>query len=118
MTQAYQDREAPGNAVTNETTYGTLTAVTATGYDSQGRAMSRPTRSATRSPRRTTVRGNVTAQWGATYPIAYEYDTRGRRIAMATTRDDTFPALPALFTVSPSTTASPSPAKRSFQNHV
>ncbi|HOR97222.1 MAG TPA: hypothetical protein PLZ74_02490, partial [Kiritimatiellia bacterium] len=34
--------------------------------------------------------GNVTAQWGAAYPVAYEYDTAGRRIAMATTRDDTF----------------------------
>ena len=34
--------------------------------------------------------GNVTAQWGAAHPVAYEYDTAGRRIAMATTRDDTF----------------------------
>jgi YD repeat-containing protein len=115
MTQAYQDREAPGNAVTNETTYGTLTAVTATGYDSQGRAMSQTDALGNAVSTAYDRAGNVTAQWGATYPVAYEYDTRGRRIAMATTRDDTFPALPALFTVSPSTTASPSPAKRSFQ---
>lgn len=31
--------------------------------------------------------GNVTAEWGATYPARYEYDTAGRRILLATTRD-------------------------------
>jgi RHS repeat-associated protein len=30
--------------------------------------------------------GNVTAQWGAAHPVAYEYDTAGRRIAMYTYR--------------------------------
>jgi YD repeat-containing protein len=33
--------------------------------------------------------GNVTAQWGATYPVAYEYDASGRMTAMHTTRDGT-----------------------------
>ena len=31
--------------------------------------------------------GNVTAEWGATYPVRYEYDTQSRRTALATTRD-------------------------------
>jgi len=31
--------------------------------------------------------GNVTAQWGAVYPVAYEYDTAGRMTALSTTRD-------------------------------
>ena len=31
--------------------------------------------------------GNVTAEWGAIYPVRYEYDTAGRRILLATTRD-------------------------------
>lgn len=31
--------------------------------------------------------GNVIAQWGATYPVAYAYDTAGRKTALATTRD-------------------------------
>jgi RHS repeat-associated protein len=31
--------------------------------------------------------GRVIATWGATYPVAYEYDTAGRMVAMATTRD-------------------------------
>jgi len=90
MTQAYQDREAPGNAVTNETTYGSLTAVTATAYDSQGRAVSQTDALGNAVFTAYDRAGNVTAQWGAIYPVAYEYDTRGRRIAMATTRDDTF----------------------------
>jgi RHS repeat-associated protein len=76
--------------VTNETTYGTLTAVTATGYDSQGRAVSQTDVLGNAVSTAYDRAGNVTAQWGATYPVAYAYDTRGRRIAMATTRDDTF----------------------------
>jgi len=79
-----------GNAVTNETTYGSLTAVTATGYDSQGRAVSQTDALTNTVFTAYDHAGNVTAQWGATYPVAYAYDTRGRRIAMATTRDDTF----------------------------
>jgi RHS repeat-associated protein len=31
--------------------------------------------------------GRVVATWGATYPVAYEYDALGRMSAMATTRD-------------------------------
>ena len=31
--------------------------------------------------------GNVVASGGATYPVIYAYDTAGRRVAMATTRD-------------------------------
>ncbi|MDZ4199220.1 MAG: RHS repeat-associated core domain-containing protein, partial [Kiritimatiellia bacterium] len=31
----------------------------------------------------------VIATWGATYPVAYEFDSFGRMTAMATTRDDT-----------------------------
>ncbi len=31
--------------------------------------------------------GHVLATWGATYPVAYEYDPLGRMIAMATTRN-------------------------------
>ena len=76
--------------MTNETTYGTLTAVTATGYDSQGRAVSQTDVLGNAVSTAYDRAGNVTAQWGATYPVAYAYDTRGRRIAMATTRDDTF----------------------------
>ncbi len=56
-------------------------------YDSRGRA------TAVTGPLTNTVRtaydpaGNVTATWGATYPVAYAYDTAGRMTAMATTRD-------------------------------
>ena len=35
------------------------------------------------------LRGNVVRQYGATYPVWYEYDTEGRMVAMATTRDTT-----------------------------
>jgi len=31
--------------------------------------------------------GNVTTQRGATYPVAYEYDTQGRKVSMKTFRD-------------------------------
>ena len=33
--------------------------------------------------------GNVTAEWGATYPVRYAYDTQGRRTSLSTTRDGT-----------------------------
>ncbi len=33
------------------------------------------------------LEGRVIATWGATYPVAYEYDQQGRMVAMATTRD-------------------------------
>jgi YD repeat-containing protein len=33
--------------------------------------------------------GRLLATWGATYPVAYEYDHFGRMTAMATTRDNT-----------------------------
>jgi YD repeat-containing protein len=79
-----------GNAVTNETTYGNLTAVTATGYDSQGRAVSQTDALGNAVFTQYDRLGQVVGQSGATYPVAYAYDTRGRRIAMATTRDDTF----------------------------
>ena len=41
--------------------------------------------------------GRVIATWGATYPVAYEYDPYGRMTAMATTREPTndFAALAA-----------------------
>jgi RHS repeat-associated protein len=41
--------------------------------------------------------GRVIATWGATYPVAYEYDAFGRMTAMATTREPTndFAALAA-----------------------
>jgi YD repeat-containing protein len=41
--------------------------------------------------------GRVVATWGATYPVAYEYDHHGRMTAMATTRNETadFAALAA-----------------------
>ena len=35
------------------------------------------------------LRGNVVRQYGATYPVWYEYDVHGRMTAMATTRDTT-----------------------------
>ena len=35
------------------------------------------------------LRGSVVKQYGATYPVWYEYDTEGRMVAMATTRDTT-----------------------------
>jgi len=31
--------------------------------------------------------GRVTAEWGATYPVRYTYDTAGRRTSLSTTRD-------------------------------
>ena len=64
-----------------------LTNLTSYAYDAAGRRIS------ANDPLTNTVftaydsLGNVTAQWGATYPVAYEYDTAGRKIAMATTRD-------------------------------
>ena len=77
-----------GNAVTNETTYGSLTAVTATGYDSQGRVVSQTDALGNAIFTAYDRAGNVTAQWGATYPVAYTYDTAGRRISMRTFRDE------------------------------
>ncbi len=76
-----------GNAVTNETTYGSLTAVTATAYDSQGRAVSQT--DALGNPVFTAYdrAENVTAQSGATYPVAYAYDTAGHMTELNTTRD-------------------------------
>jgi RHS repeat-associated protein len=34
-----------------------------------------------------TLRGQVAATWGATYPVVYEYDTQGRMIHLHTLRD-------------------------------
>lgn len=31
--------------------------------------------------------GNLTAEWGATYPVRYRYDTAGHRTSLSTTRD-------------------------------
>ena len=31
--------------------------------------------------------GNLTVEWGATYPVRYTYDTAGRRTSLLTTRD-------------------------------
>ena len=31
--------------------------------------------------------GNVVAEWGATYPARYTYDTQNRRTSLSTTRD-------------------------------
>ena len=31
--------------------------------------------------------GNVVAEWGATYPVRYTYDSAGRRTSLSTTRD-------------------------------
>ncbi len=33
--------------------------------------------------------GNVTAEWGATYPVEMDYDSQNRRVALRTTRDGT-----------------------------
>ena len=33
--------------------------------------------------------GQITAEWGATYPVRYTYDTQGRRTSLSTTRDGT-----------------------------
>ena len=33
--------------------------------------------------------GRVVAEWGATYPVRYTYDTAGRRTSLSTTRDGT-----------------------------
>jgi len=33
--------------------------------------------------------GHVVAEWGATYPVRYTYDTQGRRTSLSTTRDGT-----------------------------
>ena len=33
--------------------------------------------------------GNLTAEWGATYPVRYTYDAHGRRTSLSTTRDVT-----------------------------
>jgi RHS repeat-associated protein len=77
-----------GSAVTNETTYGTLTAVTTTGYDSQGRAVSQTDALGNAVFTQYNRLGQVLGQSGATYPVAYEYDTAGRRTSMRTFRDE------------------------------
>jgi len=46
-----------------------------------------------------TLRGEVAAQWGATYPVVYEYDDQGRMIHLHTLRDPTHTFTP---TVNPS----------------
>jgi RHS repeat-associated protein len=76
-----------GNAVTNETAYGSLTAVTATAYDSQGRAVSQTDALGNAVFTTYDNLGQVLGQSGATYPVAYGYDTAGRMTALSTTRD-------------------------------
>jgi YD repeat-containing protein len=76
--------------VTNQTAYGDLTAVTLTGYDNQGRTVSWTDALGDDAKTGHDSRGQALAQWGATYPVAHAYDTSGRKVAMATSRDSGF----------------------------
>ncbi|MDD4018133.1 MAG: hypothetical protein PHV28_09320 [Kiritimatiellae bacterium] len=65
------------DAASNRTSYA---------YDASGRqnAVTDPLNNTTRTAYDSL--GNVIARWGATYPVAYEYDTAGRKTAMYTYR--------------------------------
>jgi RHS repeat-associated protein len=45
--------------------------------------------------------GRAVATWGATCPVAYEYDTQGRMVAMATTRNPDFASTNLLHLLAP-----------------
>jgi len=73
-----------GNAVTNATTYGDLTAA---GYDAQGRAVSRTDALGNTVCTAYDSLGQTLSLSGATYPVAYAYDTASRQTELNTTRD-------------------------------
>ena len=74
-------------AVTNTTIYGDLTAVTSTGYDSQGRAMFWADALGNTVFTGYDSLGQTLSLSGATYPVQYAYDTVGRQTELDTTRD-------------------------------
>jgi len=76
-----------GNTVTNTTIYGDLTAVTSTGYDSQGRAVSWADALGNTVFTVYDSLGQTLSLSGATYPVQYAYDTVGRQTELDTTRD-------------------------------
>jgi len=78
--------DALGLAVSNRAAYGPDVAVSVTGYDDQGRAVSKTDALSNTVETTYDSTGNVTAEWGATYPVAYAYDTSGRTVAMRTFR--------------------------------
>lgn len=75
------------NVVTNTTTYGDMTAVTAAGFDGQGRAVSRTDALSNTVFTAYDSLGQTLSLSGATYPVTYGYDTAGRMTALSTTRD-------------------------------
>ena len=77
-----------GSAVTNTTAYGSLAAVTAAGHDLKGRAVSQTDALGGTVFSEYDETDNITAQWGAIYPVRYTYDTAIRKTAMRTYRDD------------------------------
>ena len=77
-----------GNAVTNITTYGSLTAVTSTAYDIKGRAVSQTDAFGDTTFSEFDDQGLTVALHGATYPVRYEYDTAGRKTSMRTFRNE------------------------------
>jgi hypothetical protein len=80
-----------GNAVTNTVTYGNLAAVSGPRYDDRGRAVSQTDALGNPWKRLMTASGKRLVLSGATYPVAYAYDTAGRMTALSTTRDEVTP---------------------------
>ena len=76
------------NAVTNTTIYGDLTAVSATGHDDRGRAVSRTDALSNTVFTGYDSLGLALSLSGATYPVQYAYDTASRQTELDTTRDD------------------------------
>ena len=76
-----------GNVVTNAVTYGDLTVVSSTAYDSHGRAVSQTDALGNTVYTAYDSLGNAVSISGATYPVSYSYDTAGRMTTLATTRD-------------------------------
>ncbi|MDD4018694.1 MAG: hypothetical protein PHV28_12215, partial [Kiritimatiellae bacterium] len=74
-------------AVTNTTIYGDLTAVTSTGYDSQGRAMFWADALGNTVFTQYDSLGQALSLSGATYPVQYAYDSDSRQTELNTTRD-------------------------------
>ncbi len=79
--------DAVGQAVTNRMSYGPNEAVDATVYDNRGRAVSRTDALGNTVETAYDSLGQALSLSGATYPVAYVYDTAGRMTALSTTRD-------------------------------
>ncbi|MDO5318874.1 MAG: RHS repeat-associated core domain-containing protein, partial [bacterium] len=79
--------DVAGSLVETRTPTATNDLVEAYRYDMLGRRVETVDALGQSTYRAYDPLGNVTAEWGATYPVRYEYDTAGRRTALGMTLD-------------------------------